>query len=340
MTRRGGARGTAQAPLPLRHLPVKGAGRPRPAQGDGQPFPRDLTTLDWTVDLPDAQYDEIQQRPAPGPRNAHRAAHPAHTPSRPKPTNCRRSGGGGTVGATRTHLRGCDANGADIIETLDDGCLRHGLGSGTTLIPTKVWMLGYKAARTSSTSLVNHPRIRGSRPGGIQLGRRDGRFIHRRQRSTARRATWTSSPPRTSCRRCCPSQPVGRLRRGPAAHGRIRRHRRVPRPYCRPRPASSIADHAAYLDDLRDPVLPVAGATTQRWRSPELPVRRHGADDAQHDANNDMQFTQKQASLPRSRCRRGLRCCTVTIGTSPRPVPLPDARRAPTSTIRSRRRPR
>lgn len=57
-----------------------------------------------------------------------------------------------------------------------------------------------------------------------------------------------------------------------------------------------IADHAAYLDDLGIPFFSVAGATTPM----EVPNFQF-ADTVRmtkYDANNDMQLTQKQASLP------------------------------------------
>ena len=47
-------------PGPLRHLPVKGKADPDLRKAMANRFLKDLTTLDWTVDLPEAQYDEIR----------------------------------------------------------------------------------------------------------------------------------------------------------------------------------------------------------------------------------------------------------------------------------------
>ena len=286
-------------PGPLRHLPVKGKADPDLRKAMANRFLKDLTTLDWTVDLPDAQYDEIRNSAlllVPGMLTGllHPGAHAFPTEA----DELQAERGWRYYRCDAHTLRGCDANGADIIETLDEG-LVYDMASRERINvdpPTKVWMLGYsKGGPDIIHFLVNHPeyvdRVQAVFSWAGAMG---GSYTADTIYSQIKDMDVKSSTDKLSSVLSMVNPSVVSA----AGLRRMDEYDVIGAFHDLQTTTSEqyIADHAAYLDELGIPFFSVAGATTPM----EVPNFQF-ADTVRmtkYDANNDMQLTQKQASLP------------------------------------------
>lgn len=295
---------TGKLPGPLRKLPLssdKGDDRRALAQR----FMKNLTSADWTLDLPPAQHDPIENTSmllVPGMLTGllHPGAH-----AFPTEADALEQERGWTYYRSDAHpVRGCSANGADIIETLDSGVV-YDMATRervTKAPPGKVFMVGYsKGGPDILHFLVEHPEyvdrvaavytwagaVGGSYTADSIYDQINGMDV---KSSTDKLASVLSmiNPSVVSAvglRRVEEYDVVGAFNdlRTPIAE-------------------QYLADHGDYLDSLGIPFFNITGSTTPL----EVPNFQF-ADTVQmsrHDANNDMQLTQAQATMGTSMATR------------------------------------
>ena len=290
---------TRKLPGPLRHLPVGGGGDPDMRRALANRFLKDLSLVDLEIELPPAQYDEIANTSmvlVPGMLTGllHPGAHAFPTEA----DELQAERGWRYYRCDAHTLRGCDANSADIIETMDDG-LVYDMSSReriTTEPPGDVFLIGYsKGGPDIIHFLVNHPeyasRVRAVFTwAGAMRGSYSADSIYDQikdldvKSSTDRLAGVLSmiNPSVISAaglRRMDEYDVIG-------AFDDLRTSTSE----------AYLNEHADYLNGLGIPFFSVTGATTPF----EVPNFQFAdtVRTTKFDANNDMQLTQAQATMP------------------------------------------
>ncbi len=289
----------ARLPGPLRVLPLSGPGPSDTRRALAQRFMKNLTNADWALDLPPAQHDPIRETAmvlVPGMLTGllHPGAH-----AFPTEADALAEERGWPYYRCDAHpLRGCSANGADIIETLETGVV-YDLPTRARVTtqppPSKVFLVGYsKGGPDILHFLVEHPEHAG-RVAAVYTwaGAIGGSFTADSIYDQIKEMDIKSSTDKLAgvLSMLSPSvvSAVG-LRRVDeydvvGAFHDLRTT--VAEQY--------LADHADYLDSLGIPFLNVTGSTTPL----EVPNFQF-ADTVRmtrYDANNDMQLTQAQATM-------------------------------------------
>jgi hypothetical protein len=289
---------TKKLPGPLRHLPVsRGNSDLRKALANR--FLKDLTLVDMTIDLPPAQMDEIRNVSlvlVPGMLTGllHPGAH-----AFPDEADLLQEEKGWKYYRCDAHtLRGCDANGADIIETMDEGLVYDMAKRERINVepPGDVYLLGYsKGGPDIIHFLVNHPeyakRVRAVFTwAGAMRGSYSADSIYEQIKDMDIKSSTDKM-----------SQVLSMINPSVISAAGLRRmdeYDVIGAFHDLQTSASEeyIAEHADYLNSLGIPYFSVTGATTPL----EVPNFQF-ADTVRmtrYDANNDMQLTQAQATLP------------------------------------------
>ena len=292
-------------PGPLRRLPISTGPGGDLRKALANRFMKDLTNADWSLDLPPAQHEPIRNTSmvlVPGMLTGllHPGAH-----AFPTEADELEQERGWTYYRNDAHpLRGCSANGLDIIETLDDGVVYDlpRRERTTKEPPGRVFLIGYsKGGPDILHFLVEHPeyvdRIAAVYTwAGAIGGSYTADTIHDQikdldvKSSTDALASVLSmlSPSVVSAvglRRVDEYDVVGAFHDLRTAVAQ-----------------SYLAEHADYLDSLGIPFFNVTGSTTPL----EVPNFQF-ADTVRmtrRDANNDMQLTQAQATMGTSMATR------------------------------------
>lgn len=286
-------------PGPLRKLPISKKTDDDLRKAMANRFLKDLTTVDWTVELPEAQYDRIENSSlvlVPGMLTGllHPGAHAFPTEA----DELQAERGWRYYRCDAHTLRGCDANGADIIETMDEGLVYDMASRERVNVdpPDKVWLLGYsKGGPDILHFLVNYPdyakRVQGVFTWAGAIG---GSYSADNIYQQIKDMDIKSSTDRMS-------QVLSMINPSVVSAAGLRRmdeydvigafydlQSEVSEQY--------INEHADYLNSLGIPYFSVTGATTP------LEVPNFQFTDTvrvtRFDANNDMQLTQKQATIP------------------------------------------
>lgn len=279
---------TYRLPGPLRSLPITSRRDEDTRTALAKRFLKD--SQDLTLDLPEAQYDQIEHTAmvlVPGMLTG--LLHPgAHAFACADELQAER---GWRYYRCDAHaLRGCDANGDDIVRTLDEGRV-FDLSSQeaiTVYPPEKVFLVGYsKGAADILHFLVNHPQYAGrvqavytwaGAVGGSYTADSMHEQINGLDLSGTLSAISPSAVSADGLRRLDEYDAVG------AFHDLGTQFR-----------TQYLAAHGDHFDSLGIPFLSVTGATTA------LEVPNFAFADTMRtselDPDNDMQLTQQQATL-------------------------------------------
>jgi hypothetical protein len=288
----------AKYPGPLRKVPLK-RNHSDVRRALANRFLKDLSNVDLTIELPEGQYDEIRNSTmllVPGMLTGllHPGAHAFPTEA----DELQRERGWKYLRCDAHTLRGCDANGADIIETMDEG-LVYDMDSRKRINiepPGKVWMIGYsKGGPDIVHFLVNHPEyVERVQAVFTWAGAMGGSFTADNIYAQIKDMDIKSSTDKMS-------QVLSLINPSVVSAAGLRRmdeYDVVGAFHDLQTTASEeyIAEHADYLNDLGIPFFSVTGATTPL----EVPNFQFAdtVSVTRYDANNDMQLTQKQATLP------------------------------------------
>jgi hypothetical protein len=288
----------AKYPGPLGRLPISRS-HDDVRKALAHRFLKDLSNVDLTIELPEAQYDEIRNSAlllVPGMLTGllHPGAHAFPTQA----DELQAERGWRYYRCDAHTLRGCDANGADIVETMDEG-LVYDMASReriNTDPPEKVWMLGYsKGGPDIVHFLVNYPdyvpRVQAVFTWAGAMG---GSFTADNIYAQIKDMDVKSSTDKMS-------SVLSLINPSVVSAAGLRRmdeydvigafhdlQTSVSEEY--------LVEHADYLNSLGIPYFNVTGATTPL----EVPNFQFAdtVSVSRYDANNDMQLTQKQATMP------------------------------------------
>jgi hypothetical protein len=261
-------------------------------------FLKDLSGVDLTIELPEAQYDEIRNSAlvlVPGMLTGllHPGAHAFPTEA----DELQAERGWRYLRCDAHTLRGSDANGADIVETMDEG-LVYDMASRERINvdpPEKVWMLGYsKGGPDIIHFLVNYPdyvdRVQAVYTWAGAMG---GSFTADNIYAQIKDMDFKTSTDKMSS----VLSMINPSMVSAAGLRRMDEYDVVGAFHDLQTSASEeyLVEHAEYLNSLGIPYFNVTGATTPL----EVPNFQFAdtVSVSRYDANNDMQLTQKQATM-------------------------------------------